>query len=1353
MEIFLNRYGEYRDLISQTRMKRTDFDLLKVIGRGAFGEVQVVKHRRTGHVYAMKTLSKVEMIKRAESAFFWEEREIMSSASSEWIVRLIYAFQDLRSLYFVMEYMPGGDVATLIASEEVTESMARFYCAEVTLALDVIHSLGFIHRDVKPDNMLLDNYGHLKLADFGTCMRIQRDGYVLCDVAVGTPDYISPEVLKSQTERGRYGRECDWWSVGIFLYEMLYGETPFYAESLVKTYANIMAHKTELRFPDDSELAVPVSEEAKSLIKAFLTDQTERLGRNGVEEVKQHPFFVTNEWTWENIRDQQAAWTPTLTSDIDTVYFEHAEKEAPMSKPPESFLPSKTFIGNHLPFIGFSYNSTYKLLQGPVVGSSGTSPRKSASLQTNDAELKLRQETAHRQESEAKLQQVTRELERIDKSEKSLKQDVTKYQRQCQQLKIDLNDVQIKYDTEIELHRKTERRRAELEKEKRQLAEQAHANQQQLQQVTELERKLRESNDRHDAEVDSAMKLKRQLTELQQNLKTAEKERDTTETRLHEAEQQRNSAESERSRLQQQLRQEQSAKVEVERRLEQQQASSKQISNELERKVKREQELIDELAQAKKELATQQSKTATFDVQVAQLKSRLSDKDGSTAEIQRKVEDHEKLAQKLHDTEQKLSDSMERSKRMEDNVQKLENELEKAKRSTDEKAAELEKVQRELDEVRLNLAENKQHYEEQAEMLKRTQTDKQRIQDELQRARETIRDTSAKLKDSEHQLDTETMLNKMLKSTKKELKHEYEQQKKRADDLDAIRKNLLSEREAVNSEYTQLRRRADADAIAKALAESQSLELRRDREDLLQQIGELQQKMKAEAEHADTTIADWSAKYDDSLMEIARLTNTNEAKDADIHKLQQNLENEKAAKRATIEKLAGHLNMAPGGKPSKSVLGRVNLEAELKRKKEECLRLQKELREASGKHMQEIHALQRDNEMLRDQLADESSKNQRLLQENEQKQADVVELENRLRQMQSNADAVSLSSYNDDVGKQTHSKQPAELAATPSTQTLTFQNGSSSNGSSEEQEMMQSDMWIPKGTNLKKHGWQKVHAVLTNRRMLLFDSEQAKNDHEPIRSIELDGLWHVRKVNQSDVCRTDPGNIPRIFQVMYDPTPSSQSHNLLTAPGAPSLATLASTVQATMSSSTSLMTNSSSMSLSGSSSSGLGDIASPNAASADVINHRGHQLIKMPAPRSGQEPGSCDYCHRAFGTGGLGALIGLSKWAVVQCKTCHSKFHRDHIDKKEDTLPMCKVHGGGELAQELLIMASSPEEQTIWVDRLLKRIPKRGKSISNGPGGPMSAPPSAAVPPAVASKPPQSANAHNTVCFNFFLFF
>uniref|UniRef100_A0A672QEK6 non-specific serine/threonine protein kinase n=1 Tax=Sinocyclocheilus grahami TaxID=75366 RepID=A0A672QEK6_SINGR len=306
-------------------------------------------NRSSQQVYAMKQLSKFEMVKRSDSAFFWEERDIMAFSKSPWIVQLCCAFQDEKYLYLVMEFMPGGDLVTLTSNYDIPEEWAQFYTAEVVLALDAIHSLGFIHRDIKPDNMLLDRNGHLKLADFGTCMKMDSSRMVRCDTAVGTPDYISPEVLMSQGGTGYYGRECDWWSVGVFIYELLVGDTPFYAESLVGTYGKIMDHKNSLTFPDDIEM----SKKAKDLICAFLSDREVRLGRSGVDEIKCHPFFKNDQWTFDTIRDTMAPVVPKLSSDIDTSNFDDDIKDDPLGT--ETFPPPRAFAGNQLPFVGFTY--------------------------------------------------------------------------------------------------------------------------------------------------------------------------------------------------------------------------------------------------------------------------------------------------------------------------------------------------------------------------------------------------------------------------------------------------------------------------------------------------------------------------------------------------------------------------------------------------------------------------------------------------------------------------------------------------------------------------------------------------------------------------------------------------------------------------------------------------------------------------------------------------------------------------------------------------------------------------------------------------------------------------------------
>lgn len=350
---FIKRYEKVVEGLSRVRLKGSDFRQLKVIGRGAFGEVQLVRHTKTNTVYAMKVLNKDDMIKRADSAFFWEERDIMAHAQSEWIVRLQYAFQDQRFLYMVMEYMPGGDLVNLMTQYDVSEKWTRFYTAELVEALAALHNMGYIHRDVKPDNMLISRSGHIKLADFGTCVKMNKNGVVRCSTAVGTPDYISPEVLSNQGQDAEFGSEVDWWSVGVFIYEMLIGETPFYAEALVSTYTNITNHKTSLKFPDDAE----ISEKAKDIIKRFLSSAHERLGKNGVDEIRKHKFFKNDEWNFETLRDASPPIIPELKSDDDTTHFEDIEANSRDLQ--DSFQIPKTFTGNQLPFIGFTYSNDY----------------------------------------------------------------------------------------------------------------------------------------------------------------------------------------------------------------------------------------------------------------------------------------------------------------------------------------------------------------------------------------------------------------------------------------------------------------------------------------------------------------------------------------------------------------------------------------------------------------------------------------------------------------------------------------------------------------------------------------------------------------------------------------------------------------------------------------------------------------------------------------------------------------------------------------------------------------------------------------------------------------------------------
>uniref|UniRef100_A0A452ZIW6 non-specific serine/threonine protein kinase n=1 Tax=Aegilops tauschii subsp. strangulata TaxID=200361 RepID=A0A452ZIW6_AEGTS len=269
--------------LQRHKMGVEDFELLTIIGRGAFGEVRLCREKTSKSVYAMKKLKKSEMLRRGQVEHVKAERNLLAEVDSAYIVKLYYSFQDDEFLYLIMEYLPGGDMMTLLMRKDtLTEDEAKFYIAETVLAIESIHKHNYIHRDIKPDNLLLDLSGHLKLSDFGLCKPLdssnfpnlnepdytpgkgakplpdntsrltnssapkrtqqeqlshwQKNRRMLAYSTVGTPDYIAPEVL---LKKG-YGMECDWWSLGAIMYEMLVGYPPFYSEDPMSTCRKII---------------------------------------------------------------------------------------------------------------------------------------------------------------------------------------------------------------------------------------------------------------------------------------------------------------------------------------------------------------------------------------------------------------------------------------------------------------------------------------------------------------------------------------------------------------------------------------------------------------------------------------------------------------------------------------------------------------------------------------------------------------------------------------------------------------------------------------------------------------------------------------------------------------------------------------------------------------------------------------------------------------------------------------------------------------------------------------------------------------------------------------------------------
>ncbi|XP_063793678.1 myotonin-protein kinase isoform X2 [Pseudophryne corroboree] len=347
------------DSLREQRMKRSDFDILKVIGRGAFSEVAVVRKKSNAQVYALKIMNKWDLLKRSDVACYREERDVLVNGDKRWITQLHFAFQDDNYLYLVMDYYVGGDLLSLLSKfpDGFPPLMAIFYLAEMVMAVSFVHSLGYIHRDIKPDNMLLNRIGHIHLGDFGSCLKLREDGTVSCSVAVGTPDYMSPEILLSLEDHTlSYGVECDWWSIGACAYEMFFGHPPFYAESVVETYGKILHYKEHFTFPASASEIPP---EAPDFISSLICERESRLGIGGLHDFQMHPLFADIDW--EGLRDCSPPFVPesggaTDTSNFDVVE-DHLSEMITGGGETISDVGDSSPLGVNLPFVGYSYTS------------------------------------------------------------------------------------------------------------------------------------------------------------------------------------------------------------------------------------------------------------------------------------------------------------------------------------------------------------------------------------------------------------------------------------------------------------------------------------------------------------------------------------------------------------------------------------------------------------------------------------------------------------------------------------------------------------------------------------------------------------------------------------------------------------------------------------------------------------------------------------------------------------------------------------------------------------------------------------------------------------------------------------
>ena len=333
-EIHSQESAKYRKLREKQSIR--DYTSLAIIGRGAFGEVHVCREKKTGQIVAVKKIRKDVLKIKNQVIHVRNEQLFMSKVKSPWIVELKASFQEDDYLYLVMEYLPGGDFMNLLIKKDIlTEDEAKFYTAELILAIENIHKLDCIHRDIKPDNVLIDKTGHIKLSDFGLAkvspkifeinnnnnenIDFKPDTHQKNYSCVGTAYYVAPEVLKKKG----YGPEVDWWSVGVIFFEMLFGYAPFHSKETNQVCHKVLNWQKYLVIPSK----IKISKEAEDLIWKLINNSNQRLGIGGAEEIKKHPFF--KDVDWDNIRNTKVPFIPRLKNDYDTHYFETLEEKEP----------------------------------------------------------------------------------------------------------------------------------------------------------------------------------------------------------------------------------------------------------------------------------------------------------------------------------------------------------------------------------------------------------------------------------------------------------------------------------------------------------------------------------------------------------------------------------------------------------------------------------------------------------------------------------------------------------------------------------------------------------------------------------------------------------------------------------------------------------------------------------------------------------------------------------------------------------------------------------------------------------------------------------------------------------------
>ncbi|KAK4824190.1 hypothetical protein QYF61_012006 [Mycteria americana] len=1181
------------------------------------------------------------------------------------------------------------------------------------------------------------------------CLETFKTGMVRCDTAVGTPDYISPEVLKSQGGDGYYGRECDWWSVGVFLFEMLVGDTPFYADSLVGTYSKIMDHKNSLHFPDDVE----ISKHAKNLICAFLTDRDVRLGRNGVEEIKHHPFFKSDQWNWDNIRETAAPVVPELSSDIDSSNFDDIEDD---KGDVETFPIPKAFVGNQLPFIGFTYYRDNLLLSD-----SSQSCRENESVQSSKNEFQkklskleeqLSNELQAKDELEQKYRSTNTRLEKIVKeldeeitSRKNVESAVRQLEREKALLQHKNTEYQRKAEHEADKKRNLENEVNSLKDQLEDLKKRNQNSQISNEKINQLQRQacqlyilemLDEANSLLRSESDTAARLRKNQTESTKQIQQLE-------ANNRELQDKNCLLENAKLKLEKDFLNLQSA-LESERR---DRSHGSEIISDLQGRI----------SSLEEEVKNGKSALAKLEMEKRQLQEKLTDleKEKSNMEIdmtykfkvmQQNLEqeeaEHKATKARLAD-KNKIYESIEEAKseamkEMENKLleeralkQKVENRLLEAEKQRSMLDCDLKQSQQKINELLrqkdiLNedvknltlkieqetqkrcLTQNDLKMQTQQvntlkmseKQLKQENNHLQEIKLSLEKQNNELRkerqDADGQMKELQDQLEAEQYFSTLYKTQVRELKEECEEKTKLCKEMQQKIQELQDERDSLAAQLEITLTKADSEQLARSIAEEQYSDLEKEKIMKELEIKEMMARHKQELTEKDATIASLEEANRTLTSDVANLANEKEELNNKLKEVQEQITklkeeeanvgnikaqfekqllNERTLKTQAVNKLAEIMNRKGPVKRG--------ADTDVRRKEKENRKLHMELKSEREKLTQMMIKYQKEINEMQAQIAEESQIRIELQMTLDSKDSDIEQLRSQLQSLHIGLDNSSIGSGPGDAEADDgfpvhitqshtmesmsftyqHSSTSVSIATKPSSSRMLLDSDSDSeeeplscSHSPTEVDSTESRLegWLslPVRNNTKKFGWVKKYVIVSSKKILFYDSEQDKEQSNPYMVLDIDKLFHVRPVTQTDVYRADSKEIPRIFQILYANEGESKKEQEFPV--------------------------------------------EPMGEKSNYICHKGHEFI----PTLYHFPTNCEACMKPL-------WHMFKPPPALECRRCHIKCHKDHMDKKEEIIAPCKVYYDISTAKNLLLLANSTEEQQKWVSRLVKKIPKK----------------------------------------------